>query len=102
MRSRAKEFTVKLTSEGLVNWFLAEVLSVIVNYERYSDAADALRIYFEFLAQFEARGDFQMQETLPRPAPLEMFVEPHALYSRFRAWLRKQGIDPDSVTVSNA
>jgi hypothetical protein len=101
MRHGAPQYTVKLTSEGLVKWFLAEVLSVIVSYDRYSDAADSLRVYFEVLEQFKEWGDFQMQGTLPRPAPLEIFVEPHALYGRFRAWLRKQGIDPDTVTVSD-
>lgn len=99
MRRGAPQYNVKLTSEGLVNWFLAEVLSVIVSCERYSDAADALKTYFEFLEQFEQRSDFEMQGTLPRPAPLEIFVEPHALYGSFRAWLRRHGVDPDTVTV---
>jgi hypothetical protein len=99
MRRGAQQHNVKLTSEELVKWFLAEVLSVIVSYDGYSDAADALRAYFEFLGQFKRWDDFQMQGTLPRPAPLEIFVEPRALYGSFRAWLRKQGIDPDTVVV---
>jgi hypothetical protein len=73
MRGGAPQFTVKLTSEGLVNWFLAEVLSVIVSYERYSDATDALRLYFEFLEQFKKWGDFQMQAMLPRPGAARLF-----------------------------
>jgi hypothetical protein len=101
MRRGAQQHNVKLTSEELVTWFLAEVLSVIVNYDRYSDTADALRAYFEFLGQFRRWDDFQIHGTLPRPEPLEVFVESHALYGNFRAWLRKHGIDPDTVTVSD-
>ena len=99
MRRGAPQYNVKLTSEGLVNWFLAEVLSVIVSYDRYSDAADALKTYFEFLRPYEQWGDFRMRGILPRPQPLELFVEPHALYGHFRAWLRRHGVDPDTITV---
>ena len=99
MRRGAQKFIVKLTSEALVNWFLAEVLAVIATYERYGEADAALKTYFSSLEPYCKSGDFQMERMLPRPTPLEIFVEPYAFYGHFRAWLRKQGIDPDAVTV---
>jgi hypothetical protein len=102
MRRRAKQYTVTLTSEELVNWFLAEVLGLIVSYERYGDAADALKNYFELLQSYRQWGDFQVRGTLPRPMPLEIFVEPHALYGHFRAWVRRHGIDPDAIVLPDA
>ncbi len=60
MRRGAKKFIVKLTSEGLVNWFLAEVLDVVATYERYGEAGDALKKYFSSLEPYREWGDFAM------------------------------------------
>lgn len=91
MRRGAKKARVQLNSEELVNRFLAEVLSLIGSYERYSEAEQALKNYFASLEPYRQWGDFAMEHMLPRPEPLEIFVEPFALYGRFRAWLRKTG-----------
>lgn len=99
MRRGAKKTKVQLNSEELVNQFLAEVLSVIASYEHYGEAGAALKQYFASLEPYRQWGDFAMERLLPRPTPLEIFLEPYALYGHFRAWLRKQGIDPDAVMV---
>lgn len=102
MRRGAKRHTITLSSQGLVNWFLAEALSVIAGHERFTDAAEALRKYFKILQPLRRPGDFRMQRMLPRPAPLELFVDAYALYGHFRCWLRLHKLDPDAVVVPNA
>jgi hypothetical protein len=99
MRRGAKPFTVKLTSQELVNWFLGEAVSVTAGHERFSDAADALDRYFGMFEHLRRASDFQMRRMLPRPAPLGLFVDPYALYGHFRAWLRSHELDPDAVIV---
>lgn len=66
---------------------------------RHCDIHDDLRAFFDSLEPYRRSGDFQFQAKLPRPRPLELQVEPYAFYGRFRAWLRKRGIDPDTVDV---
>ena len=99
MRRSTRRHTAILTSGQLVNWFLAEVSTVAGNHERYADAMDALNVYFEILEPFHRWGDFQMKGRMPRPASLELFIDPYALYGHFRGWLRQRQIDPDAVAV---
>jgi hypothetical protein len=93
---------IKPIADELVNAFLAEVLTIVQAHERCSLVADALAQYFASLDPYRRSGDFQMNGTLPPPASLKTFVEPHVFYGHFRAWLRKQGINPDSVEVPDA
>ena len=37
------------------------------------------------------------QPTSRRPSPLPILVNSYTLYTFFQAWLRKKGIEPDSV-----
>jgi hypothetical protein len=97
MRRSAIKYKPIVLPEDLVNQFLHEVLTAIAAYEHYSDAADALREYFERLRRYRWRGDFQGQGVLPRPQPLQLLIDPYALYGFFCAWLRKRGIDPEVV-----
>jgi hypothetical protein len=66
---------------------------------RHCDIHDDLRAFFDFLEPYRRTGDFQFKAKLSRPRPLDLQVEPYAFYGRFRAWLRKRGIDPDTVDV---
>lgn len=95
----SRKITKALNARVLVNSFLSEVLFMIEIHERHSNALDALRRYFETLEPYREWGDFQMGRTLERPSELDLLIEPYALYGRFRAWLRKQGINPDEVEV---
>ena len=71
----------------------------IADERRYRDINDALSSFFASLKPYRRFGDFQGLETVPRPRPLHMHIEPHILYGHFRAWLRKQEIDPDSFSA---
>ncbi len=102
MPRRTKRYTVKLTSEGLVNWFLAEALAVIAAHDHYTSAAEALQRYFGLFQHLGGPSDFQLQRTLPRPVPLGLFVDRYALYGHFRAWLRSHELDPDAVATLDA
>jgi hypothetical protein len=101
MRRGAKRYTVKLTSEGLVNWFLAEVVSLTAGRETYADAAEAIEHHFGLFKHLSRSGDFHLGRTLPRPRPLDLFIDPHVLYGHFCSWLRSHEVDPDTVTVPN-
>jgi hypothetical protein len=65
--------------------------------ERYCDARDRIHAYFDSLKPFRRFGDFQGLAILPGPKPLHLHVEPHILHGHFRAWLRKQQLDPDRL-----
>ena len=67
---------------------------------RHCDIHDDLGTYFDSLKPYRRFGDFQFEAKLPRPRPLQLQVEPYAFYGRFRAWLRRRGIDPDAVNVA--
>src|SRR5260370_2767878 len=83
--------------------FVDGAQAAIAPFEIYSDAHDALwHGYFEPLRPFIDRGDFVMEHPLARPHPLQLFVESYTFYGWFRAWVRKQGIDPASLVVWNS
>lgn len=109
---RSKSYRLIPTPEQLAASFLAEALAAaagveiaqhsirelgaVASDERYGDAHDRLFTYFESLKPYRKFGDFQNLATPPRPSPLQILIEPHILYGHFRAWLRKQGLDPDT------
>jgi hypothetical protein len=98
MHRTSKKNTPGQKHEKLVTRFLDEVLSVVNRERTHATASDALRKgYFAGLRPYQQWGDFQFHGKLPRPRPLELFVEPYTLYGYFRAWLRKQGIDPETL-----
>jgi hypothetical protein len=66
---------------------------------RHCDIHDDLRAFFDSLKPYRRFGDFQFNAKLPRPRPLELQIEPYAFYGHFRGWLRKRGIDPDTVAI---
>jgi hypothetical protein len=66
---------------------------------RHCDIHDDLWSFFDSLKPCRRFGDFQGLTTLPRPRPLEPHIEPHIFYGHFRAWLRKRGIDPETIEV---
>jgi hypothetical protein len=109
---RSQSYKLIPQSEQLAARFLAEALAAAAGVEvgecpirelgefaadeRYGDAHDRLFMYFESLKPYREFGDFQNLAALPRPAPLQILIEPHILYGHFRSWLRKEGIDPDT------
>jgi hypothetical protein len=111
---RSTSYKLIPTPEQLAKRFLAETLAVLAGIEvgdlsirelgqlcgemRYCDAEDNLSAFFASLKRYRRLGDFQGLATLPRPRPLQLHIEPHILYGHFRAWLRKQKIDPDQIT----
>jgi hypothetical protein len=112
-RKKRQRYTLVPTPEQLVIRFLGEAIAAAVGVgpnmfsvaelgtlaadKRYGDLHDALFAYFDSLEPYRKWGDFQMLATLPRPRPLQLLIEPSILYGHFRAWLRKQGINPDTV-----
>lgn len=87
--------------KALANRFLTEVQGVVATSEIYGAAHDALfNGYFANLKQYQQPDDFGIGLgllQLPRPRPLQIFVDPVILYGFFRLWLRKQKIDPNTV-----
>jgi hypothetical protein len=110
---RSTSYTLIPTPEQLAKRFLAEVLAVSAGVQvgnlsihelgqlcgetRYCDAEDNLAVFFTSLKRYRRRGDFKGLATLPRPRPLQLHIDPYILYGHFRAWLRKQKVDPDQV-----
>jgi hypothetical protein len=85
--------------------FIDEALAAIVSCEIYSDAYRSLREHlFMPLQPFGATDptdDFDQAHSLLRPGNLQLLVGPYTFYSWFKAWVRKQGIDPRSLTIPN-
>jgi hypothetical protein len=75
---------------------------MVTTRENYSDAAAALERYFAWFEHLARPSDFLTRKILPRPTPLDLFVDPSVLYGHFRAWLRTHEVDPDTVTVPHA
>ena len=97
MKHTSKPTLVPLPEE-LATQFLDEVVNVIAPFEIYGSAHDALWDgYFADLREYAAWGDFNGEEQLPRPKPLPLLVDAHVLFGFFRAWVRKRGIDPNSM-----
>lgn len=69
---------------------------------RYCDTEDNLAAFFKSLKRYRRFGDFQRLAPLPRPRPLQLHIDPYILYGHFRAWLRKQKIDPDQIREPGA
>jgi hypothetical protein len=76
-------------------------LSEIGANQRHCNIHDDLKAFFDSLIPYRRLGDFQFLAKLQRPRPLELSVEPYTLYGHFRAWLRKRGIDPDTIDVED-
>lgn len=68
-----------------------ETLSAIGLETRYDEFRDRLRAYFSALEPYRRFGDFQGLDTLSRPRPLQLHIEPSILHGHFRAWLRGRG-----------
>ncbi len=112
---RSQSYKLVPTPEELVPRFFSEALAAAANVAPgeysfsemteivgdmpYGDVRDALFAYFGTLEPFRQRGDFNGLAELPRPRPFQILIEPHIFYGHFRAWLRKQGIDPDTVAA---
>lgn len=110
---RSKTYKLVPTPGDLAVKFLAEACAAVAGVEpgkfsmeelgelwaerRYGDAEDDLFTFFESLKPYRKFGDFQMLAELPRPRPLQLHIDPGILYGHFRAWLRKQGINPDQI-----
>ncbi len=91
------------TTEELVSQFLTEVLDTVRGFEVYAEAYEALwQGFFEPLRIYYRWGDFAGQVELQGPRVLGLFVNWQVLYGFFRAWLRKQGIDPDTITLGRS
>jgi hypothetical protein len=89
-------------ASGLAIQFLEEAKAAIASFEIYSDAHDALwHGYFDPLRPFIDHGDFVGDHPLARPHPLQLLVESYTFFGWFRAWVRKQGIDPATLTISS-
>ena len=76
-------------------------LGKIAAWMRYSDYRNNLHTFFDSLKPYRRFGNFQGLAMLPRPKPLRLHVEAHILYGHFRAWLRRMGIDPDTVAFED-
>lgn len=110
---RSQSYTLIPPPEQLVARFLGDVLAVAAGVEPHKfslhdlgefaadeghcDSHDRLFGYFESLKPYRRFGDFQGLETLPLPKPLQLHIDPYILRGHFRAWLRKQGIEPDKI-----
>jgi hypothetical protein len=115
--TRSKSRKPTLTSKELVSTFLREALAAMAGVEagvrsirelgdlaaenRYCDNSDALCSFFDSIKPYRRFGDFQGLATLSRPRPLQLHVEPHILHGHFRAWLRKHGVDPDTIALGD-
>ena len=70
-----------------------ETLSAIGLETRYDEFRGRLRAYFKALEPYRRFGDFQGLETLARPRPLQLHIEPSILHGHFRAWLRRRDVN---------
>jgi hypothetical protein len=87
-------------AEALAIQFLDGAKAALAPFDIYSDAHDALwRGYFDALRPYINHRDFVMEHPLARPHPLQLLVESYKFYGWFRAWVRKQGIDPATLTI---
>jgi hypothetical protein len=78
-----------------------EELGRIASLKRHPDRREAIHLYLNALKPYQQFADFQGCKSLPRPRPLELHIERSILYGYFRSWLRKQGIDPDTVDAGD-
>lgn len=69
---------------------------------RHCDIHEDLWSFFNSLKPYRRFDDFQGMATLPRPRPLRLHIEPHIFHGHFRAWLRKRGIDSDTIQVGDS
>ena len=94
--------TLNAQYELLAYLFMKEIGAIIASRETYAEANDALTEYLAEVRLYARRGDLTTQERFPNKAVLTRLVEPHTIYDTFRAWLRKQGIDPDRLGSDRA
>jgi len=87
----------RTTAERLGLQFLDEVQAAIAPFEIYGDAHEAL---WQNLFRSVRPFDFVADRPLARPHPLQLLVESYIFYAWFRAWVRKQGMDPASLRVT--
>jgi hypothetical protein len=77
-------------------------LGEIAAERRHCDIHDDLWSFFDSLKPYRLFGDFQGLAMLPRPRPLQLHIEPDIFHGHFRAWLRKRGIDPNTIDVGGS
>lgn len=110
---RSQTYKLIPTPEQLAARFLGDVLAAAAGVEpgtlplrdlgefaadeRHGGAHDRLFGYFDSFKPYRRSGDFQRLEASPFPRPLQLHIEPYILHGHFRAWLRSQGIDPDTI-----
>jgi len=100
-RRKPKTYALAPTPEQLAHRFFGEALAAIAGHDEYSGAYEALHDYFSALAPHAAPDDpedyWAMARLPAAPQPLPSLTNPYALYRSFCCWLRKQGIDPETV-----
>ncbi len=57
---------------------------------------DRLRRFLETLELHERPADFRIVGRIPDGGIFTPLIAPEILYGYFRAWVRQQGIDPDT------
>src|SRR5712692_7913013 len=101
LRKKRQEYALAPTREELAVRFLGEVVAAVTSAGEFSEQSAALWEYIETLQPHRRMDDYRLDAVMPRPWPLPFLVSEVLLYSCFRAWLRKQGIDPDAVTPAH-
>ena len=98
-RKKYEPYALAPDPEELARRFFGELLAAIAGCDGFSAVGDALRKYFLTLPPHVRIDDFMGVEPLPVPEELELhlIVDGWMLRGHFGAWLRKQGIDPNTI-----
>jgi hypothetical protein len=83
--------------ELLAYLFLREIGSIIASRNTYTEVQDALADYLAEVRLYGKRTDFKTMTRFPDKNILSLLMQPQTLEDSFRAWLRKQGINPDQL-----
>jgi hypothetical protein len=92
---KSKSYKLIPTPEQLATRFLGEVVAATAGTQGFAEQSDALRGYLETLQPHRRMEDYWRSGAMPQPWPLQFLIDGYTLYAFFRAWLRKEGIDPD-------
>jgi hypothetical protein len=96
-RKKSEPYILAPDPEVLAQQFMGEVIASIAGCKKSSAALDALRRYFWTLPPHVRVDDFMSVPPLPVPEELHLIVDGWMLRGHFGAWLRKRGIDPDTI-----